>query len=136
MILKNKTIKILFKLPYAKNKTLINYHVHMNYTHQMPLTWLLFLISDRYQYEPPYSWFIEVLKFRKWLIFSFFMILFSQMGLPKAQALQWVVHFFKGLNFTKDQHPQNSWSLCTLKKPTIQYVFTSNMLSDSIILCS
>ena len=52
-----------------------------------------------------YSWFFEVLQFHEWLIFSFFMILFSQMGLPKAQALQWVVHFFEGLNFMIDQHP-------------------------------
>ena len=107
MILKNKIIKILFKLLPAKNKTLINYHVLMNYTHQMPLTWLLFLISDRYQYKLPYSWYFEVLKFRKWLIFSFFTILFSRMGLPKAQVLQWVVRFCEGLNFTNDQHPQN-----------------------------
>ena len=32
--------------------------------------------------------FFEVLKFREWLIFSFFTILFSQMGLPKAHTLQ------------------------------------------------
>ena len=29
--------------------------------------------------------------------------------------------FFKGLNFTDDQHPRNSQNLRTLKKPTIQY---------------
>ena len=28
--------------------------------------------------------------------FRFFMILFSQMGLPKAHTLQWVVGFFEG----------------------------------------
>ena len=49
--------------------------------------------------------FFEVLKFREWLIFSFFTILFSRMGLPKAHTLQWVVGFFEGLNFTNDQHP-------------------------------
>ena len=38
--------------------------------------------------------FFEVLKFREWLIFSFFTILFSQMSLPKAHTLQWVVGFF------------------------------------------
>ena len=43
--------------------------------------------------------FFEVLKFREWPIFSIFMILFSQMGLPKAQTPQWVkriVGFFRG----------------------------------------
>ena len=57
----------------------------------------------------PYSWFFEVLKLREWLIFSFFMILLSQMGLPKAQAPQWVcriVGLFERLNFTSDQHPR------------------------------
>ena len=63
--------------------------------------------------------FFEVLKFRKWLIFVFFTILFSQMGLLKAHTLQWVLGFFKGLNFTNDQHPQNSQNLRTSKKPTI-----------------
>ena len=38
--------------------------------------------------------FFEVLKFREWLIFGFFTILFSRMGLPKAHTLQWVVVFF------------------------------------------
>ena len=45
--------------------------------------------------------FFKVLKFCKWLIFSFFTILFSQKDLPKAQAPQWVnciVGFFKRLN--------------------------------------
>ena len=28
--------------------------------------------------------------------------------------------FFKGLNFTNDQHPQNSWNLHTSKKPTLR----------------
>ena len=65
--------------------------------------------------------FFEVLKFREWLIFGFFTILFSRMGLPKAHILQWVVGFFEGLNFTNDQHPRNSWNLCTSKKPTIRY---------------
>ena len=60
--------------------------------------------------------FFEVLKFREWLIFGFFTILFSQMGLPKAHTLQWVVGFFEGLNFTNDQHPQNLWNLRTSKK--------------------
>ena len=59
--------------------------------------------------------FFEVLKFRKWLIFGFFMILFSRMGLPKAHTLQWVVGFFEGLNFTNDQHPQNLQNLRTSK---------------------
>ena len=49
--------------------------------------------------------FFEVLKFRVWLNFGFFTILFSRMGLPKAHTLQWVVGFFEGLNFTNDQHP-------------------------------
>ena len=34
----------------------------------------------------------------------------------KAHTLQWVVGFFEGLNFTNDQHPQNSWNLRTSKK--------------------
>ena len=46
----------------------------------------------------------------------FFTILFSRMGLPKAYTLQWVVGFFRGLNFTNDHHPQNSWNLPTSKK--------------------
>ena len=49
--------------------------------------------------------FFEVLKLCKWPIFSFFRILFSQMGLPKAQALQWSNRIVKRLNFTNDQHP-------------------------------
>ena len=60
--------------------------------------------------------FFEVLKFREWLIFGFFMILFSRMGLPKAHTLQWVVGFFEGLNFTNDQHPRNLQNLRTSKK--------------------
>ena len=32
--------------------------------------------------------------------------------------------FFKGLNFTNDQHPRNSWNLHTSKKPTIQWLFS------------
>ena len=62
--------------------------------------------------------FFEVLKFREWLIFSFFTILFSNdsakssgtaMGLP-------YICFFERLNFMNDQYPQNSRNLCTLKK--------------------
>ena len=37
-------------------------------------------------------------------------------GFTKSSALQWVVHFFEGLNFTNDQHPRKSWNLRTLKK--------------------
>ena len=47
----------------------------------------------------PYSWFFEVLEFREWSIFSFFAILFSWTGLPKAQAdplRQWVVRISRG----------------------------------------
>ena len=62
--------------------------------------------------------FFEVLKFREWLIFGFFTILFSRMGLPKAHTLQWVVDLFEGLNFTNNQHPRNSRNLRTSKKPT------------------
>ena len=65
--------------------------------------------------------FFKVLKFREWLIFGFFTILFSRMGLPKAHTLQWVVGFFEGLNFTNDQHPRNLQNLRTSKKPTIRY---------------
>ena len=66
--------------------------------------------------------FFEVLKFHKWPIFSFFAILFSRTGLPKAQlGTQWVVHFFEGLNFMNDQHPRNLRNLHTSKKPTIRY---------------
>ena len=43
--------------------------------------------------------FFEILKFREWLIFGFFMILFSRMGLPKAHILQSVVGFFQGVKF-------------------------------------
>ena len=81
----------------------------------------------------PYSWFFEVLKFREWLIFGFFTILFSRMGLPKAHTLQWVVGFFKVLNFTNDQHPQNLLNLRTSKKPTIQYT-TLTVIQQSIYL--
>ena len=52
--------------------------------------------------------------------FQFFTIIFSQMGLPKAHALQWVVCFFKGLNFTEI----NILKICEIyvpKKPTIWY---------------
>ena len=63
----------------------------------------------------PYSWFFEVLKFGEWVIFSFFTIIFSRMHLPKAQQCnEWFV-FFKGLNFTNEQHPRNSWNLRTSK---------------------
>ena len=61
--------------------------------------------------------FFEILKFHEWPIFNFFVILFSQMGLP--EALQWVVCFFERLNFTNDQHLRNLWNLRTSKKPTI-----------------
>ena len=56
------------------------------------------------QFAPNYHivGFFEVLKFREWLIFGFFMILFPRMGLPKAQTLQWVVGFLEGLNFMND----------------------------------
>ena len=67
--------------------------------------------------------FFEVLKFREWLIFGFFTILFSRMGLPKAHTLQRVVDFFEGLNFTNDQHPRNRGIYVPRKKPTIRYTF-------------
>ena len=34
----------------------------------------------------------------------------------KSSALQWIVRFFEGLNFTNDKHPRNSWNLRTSKK--------------------
>ena len=40
--------------------------------------------------------FFEVLKFYEWPIFN---------GSAKSSVLQWIVHFFKGLNFMNDQHP-------------------------------
>ena len=46
------------------------------------------------------------------------------MGLPKAHTLQWVIDFFEGLNFTNDQHPQNSWNLRTLKKTNYMVIHT------------
>ena len=53
-------------------------------------------------------WYTELPKFCKWLIFSFFTILFSLMGLPKADTLQWVFGFFKELNFMNNQYLWNS----------------------------
>ena len=61
----------------------------------------------------------KVLKFHKCPIFSNFMILFSQMGLPKW-AIIWSNYFLKGLHFTNDPHLRNSRNLHTLKKPTIR----------------
>ena len=60
--------------------------------------------------------FFEVLKFCEWLIFGFFTILFSRMGLPKAHTLQRVVGFFRGVKFHENQHPRNSRNLRTSKK--------------------
>ena len=60
------------------------------------------------------------------MIFGFFTILFSRMGLPKAHTLQWVVGFFEGLNFTNDQHPRNSRNLRTSKKLTSYTVSARN----------
>ena len=77
-------------------------------------------INSPKQHTIPYIGFFEVLKFREWLIFGFFTILFSWMGFPKAHTLQWIVDFFEGLNFMNDQHPRNLRNLHTLKKPTIQ----------------
>ena len=48
--------------------------------------------------------------------FQFFTILFSRMGVPKAQALQWVNHivgFFERLNFMNDKQLRNSQNLHT-----------------------
>ena len=64
--------------------------------------------------------FFEVLKFHEWPIFSFFAILVSRMCLQKLIHCNGQFIFFKELNFTNDQHLQNSRNLCTSKKPTIQ----------------
>ena len=61
----------------------------------------------------------KVLKFHKCPVFSYFMILFSQMGLPKW-AIIWSNYFLKGLHFTNDPHLRNSQNLHTLIKPTIR----------------
>ena len=37
--------------------------------------------------------------------FSVFCDFIFTNGSAKGSALQWVVHFFEGLNFTNDQHP-------------------------------
>ena len=71
---------------------------------------------DNYCNENRMVGFFEVLKFREWLIFGFFTILFSRMGLSKAHTLQWVVGFFEELNFMNDQHLRNSRNLHTSKK--------------------
>ena len=65
----------------------------------------------------PYSWF-----FSRYLNsvngrFSVLRDFIFTNGSAKSSALQWVVRFFEGLNFTNDQHPRNSWNLRTSKKP-------------------
>ena len=56
----------------------------------------------------------KVLKFCKWLIFSFFAIFTNASA--KSSGLQWIVRFFEGLNFTNDQHQRYSRNLHTSKK--------------------
>ena len=47
----------------------------------------------------------------------------------RSSALQWVICFFKGLNFMNDQHPRNSRNLHTSKKTNYTvYVFRFNAL--------
>ena len=43
-------------------------------------------------------------------------------GSAKSSYTAMIDGFFKALNFTNDQHPQNSWNLRTSKKPTIRYM--------------
>ena len=78
-------------------------------------------------YQPLCSWFFEVLKFNEWPIFSFFMILFSQMGLSKWAIIGAII-FSRGyisqmINFSV---------ICRIyvpKKPTIQYSVSSHTLT-------
>ena len=69
---------------------------------------------------------LEVLKSGEWLVFSFFAILFSRMGLPKLSSAMGGL-FFEGLNFMNEEHPQNSQNLHTSKKPTLWYNTVKSM---------
>ena len=53
--------------------------------------------------------------------FQFFRHFIFMNGSAKSSAVQWVVRFFEGLNFTNEQYPQKSRNLRTSKKPTIRY---------------
>ena len=72
----------------------------------------------------PYSWF-----FSRYLNsangrFSVFCDFIFTNEPAKAHTLQWVAHFFEGLNFTNDQHPRNSRNLRTSKKTNYTVLVT------------
>ena len=65
--------------------------------------------------------YFEVLKFHEWSIPSLSQFYFHKWVWQNGQLFGAII-FQKGLNFTNDQHPQNSQNLHTSKKPTIQYL--------------
>ena len=50
-------------------------------------------------------------------------------GSAKNSAMQWVVRFFEGLNFTNEQHSRNSWNLRTSKKNQLYGSRQSHLLA-------
>ena len=62
----------------------------------------------------PYSWFLWYLNFANGWISVFLRFYFHEWVCQKLSNVMGG-SFFKGLNFTNEQHPQNSWNLRTSK---------------------